>query len=212
MMRDRAAFFDTQVTAEWAAAAFGPDELDKVNRVLALAGLREGMKIIEPGCGTGRLTELLARRVGPAGLVVAFDISPAMTAACIRRAGPFHQAVVCCASAEDFPFPQDDFDLVICHQVFPHFDDKNRALRNLAAALKPTGRFVVFHFIGSAAINDLHRKAHQAVLRDMMPSDAVMRNMLEAVDLDVDYFSDGEEGYVLIASFRPASISVDRAR
>ncbi|MCA1961119.1 MAG: class I SAM-dependent methyltransferase [Desulfomonile sp.] len=163
------------------------------------------MRVIEPGCGTGRLTELLAQRVGPTGLVVAFNISSAMTAACAQRVKRLPQADVYCASAEEFPFPSQAFDLAICHQVFPHFDDKRRAVANLAAALKPTGRFVIFHFIGSDAINDFHRKADPSVLHDMMPSEGVVRELLGSVGLEVLSFSDDEDGYMLTASFAETS-------
>lgn len=212
MNSDKAAFFDTQVEAEWAAAEFTPVESDKVDRVLNIAGLRNGMKVIEPGCGTGRLTKVLAQRVGPTGRVVAFDISLAMTDACMRRVATLQQAEVCCACAEEFPFPRAEFDLVVCHQVFPHFDDKRRAVENLTSALKPTGRFVAFHFIGSEAINDLHRKAHPSVLHDMMPPKQAMKDLFSSVGLEVDYLSDSEDGYVLCAGFTALSGRVNRVR
>lgn len=46
----------------------------------------EGMTVLEPGPGMGFFTLELARRVGPAGRVVAVDIQPRMLAALRRRA------------------------------------------------------------------------------------------------------------------------------
>jgi 2-polyprenyl-3-methyl-5-hydroxy-6-metoxy-1,4-benzoquinol methylase len=41
-------------------------------------GLAPGMKVLDAGCGPGRLTVPLARAVGPGGGVVALDGQPAM--------------------------------------------------------------------------------------------------------------------------------------
>jgi 2-polyprenyl-3-methyl-5-hydroxy-6-metoxy-1,4-benzoquinol methylase len=40
--------------------------------------LRPGMKVLDFGCGPGRLTLPVARQIGPSGTVTAFDIQPAM--------------------------------------------------------------------------------------------------------------------------------------
>ncbi len=48
--------------------------------------VREGMTVLEPGPGMGFFTLEMARRVGPAGRVVAVDIQPKMLASLGRRA------------------------------------------------------------------------------------------------------------------------------
>ncbi len=54
-------------------------------RILA-PHVREGMTVLEPGPGMGFFTLELARRVGPAGRVVAVDIQPKMLERLKRRA------------------------------------------------------------------------------------------------------------------------------
>jgi demethylmenaquinone methyltransferase/2-methoxy-6-polyprenyl-1,4-benzoquinol methylase len=102
---------------------------------------------------------------------------------------------------ENFLFEKQAADVVLCHQVFPHFDDKPLAVRLLANALKPDGKFIVFHFKNSAWINDLHRKAHPAVIVDMIPSEKEMKSMFEAADMMIDELRDDNQGYYLKASF-----------
>ena len=41
--------------------------------------IREGMTVLEPGCGMGYFTLDLARRVGPSGRVVALDVQESAT-------------------------------------------------------------------------------------------------------------------------------------
>ncbi len=48
--------------------------------------VRDGMLVLEPGCGMGFFTLELARLVGPRGRVVAVDVQPKMLAGLVRRA------------------------------------------------------------------------------------------------------------------------------
>jgi ubiquinone/menaquinone biosynthesis C-methylase UbiE len=48
--------------------------------------VREGMIVLEPGCGMGYFTLSLARMVGPEGRVVAVGIEPKMLSMLARRA------------------------------------------------------------------------------------------------------------------------------
>ena len=44
-------------------------------RFLLDAGLAQGMKVIEFGCGTGNMTKWIAEQIGPDGRIVAVDSS-----------------------------------------------------------------------------------------------------------------------------------------
>lgn len=201
MNHTKAAFFDTQVDAEWAASEYSPVELSKIHRMIELAGISPGEMIIEPGCGTGRLTEILSRLVGPHGSVLAMDISEGMTKDCARRTWSLQNVTVECSPVESYAFEKNAFDVVVCHNVFPHFDDKPRAVQVLANALKRSGKFVVFHFMNSEWINDLHRKTHPCVLNDLIPTSKEMERIFEAEGFRIDHFSDDEKGYLLRATF-----------
>jgi demethylmenaquinone methyltransferase/2-methoxy-6-polyprenyl-1,4-benzoquinol methylase len=74
----KAHFFDSEVESDWSSKEYDQDELIKIERILEAGSIREGSRVVEPGCGTGRLTLIIAERIGPSGLVVANDISPMM--------------------------------------------------------------------------------------------------------------------------------------
>ena len=59
-MNSKAEYFDSQIESEWANKEYKQEDLDKISRMLRLAQWRPDMGILEPGCGTGRLTEVLA--------------------------------------------------------------------------------------------------------------------------------------------------------
>ncbi|MGC8602722.1 MAG: class I SAM-dependent methyltransferase [Desulfomonilaceae bacterium] len=126
MYFQKAEFFNTQVNEPWAADQYNFDELNKINRMLNLSIIGEGMRILEPGCGTGRLTRILADRVGATGFVLAMDISERMVDECREKVNSLTNVQVSCAAVENHDFSTSQFDAIICHQVFPHFDDKNK--------------------------------------------------------------------------------------
>src|SRR5712671_5705925 len=75
--------------ASWqASAAQRQRSLAEVTEVLfAQAGLAPGARVLEIGSGTGDLALLAARRVGPAGTVLATDASAAMLEVAARILG-----------------------------------------------------------------------------------------------------------------------------
>ena len=81
-----------------------------------LAGVDRGQRVLDVGCGPGALTAELVARVGPAA-VSAVDPSASFVAAARER----HPAVsVQQASAEQLPFPDQAFDVVLA-QLVVHF-------------------------------------------------------------------------------------------
>lgn len=67
MNRDKAKFFDAQAGADWAADEYGEVERPKLERLLKQSELGPGQRVLEPGCGTGRLSQVLAQVVAPPG-------------------------------------------------------------------------------------------------------------------------------------------------
>ncbi len=200
MNQDKAAYFDTQIDAPWANTEYGSEDLAKLNRVFALVEVGEGMHVLEPGCGTGRLTEILTERIGPSGHVLACDISRKMVEAARHRLAGRENREIVQAAVEDLPLEDSMFDIIMCHQVFPHLDDREKALSRFARALKPTGKLIVMHFVNYGQINDRHRKAGTAVENDMMPSADEMKRLFTSAGFVIDVFTDDEMGYLMVAS------------
>ena len=190
-------YFDEQVKAPWSSMEYGEDERKKLDRLFGHIGSLEGMTILEPGCGTGRLTEVLSGGVGAEGKVIAMDISPKMVEAAKSRLADHQNVEIAIAAIEDFPIMPESYDLILCHQVFPHFADKAKVLKLLAGALKTGNRLIIIHFINFDQINDRHRKAGTAVEQDMMPSHKEMERLFKKAGLTIEFLRNDELGYFL---------------
>ncbi len=199
MNADKAAFFDSQTESEWSSSDYTETELMKIHRILVAAGIQPGSRVIEPGCGTGRLTRIMSQLVGPRGHVLASEISPKMLEKARMCIGDTDNVELFLGPIEDFYLEKHSFDAVVCHNVFPHFDDKPSAVLRLAHGLKLHGSFVVSHFMNSSGVNDLHRKTNPAVARDFLPCDDEMKGLFAESGLVISYILDDEHGYLLKA-------------
>src|SRR6266508_3703719 len=85
--------------------------------LIAAAGVRPGQRVLDVGCGTGYFARLLARAVGPDGLVVGIDPSPEMIAYARRKTGRAGNAQFQVGTAEALDVPAEQFDVVVSSLV-----------------------------------------------------------------------------------------------
>ncbi len=190
-------FFDG-CAAEGIMDSFVPEEEPRVARMMARWGVRPGLRIIEPGCGSGRLTERLARAVGRRGMVLAFDLSESMIRKAQRRRLP-RRARFLLASAHAIPARTAAFDSAICFHAFPHFEDPPRALAELARTLKRGGSLWIEHLRCRAAVNKIHRGAGPPIRRHLIPPAAAMKKLLRTAGFRLKRLSDSSSGYSVLA-------------
>jgi trans-aconitate 2-methyltransferase len=100
--------------------------------------LRGDERVLDAGCGTGRVTELLVERV-PNGSVVAVDGSAAMVEQARARLGD--RAETFTVDLLDLQVTQP-FDAILSTATFHWIADHQRLFARLHAALRPGGRLV----------------------------------------------------------------------
>ena len=99
--------------------------------------------VLEVGCGTGFFLLNLAQ-AGFVGQAHCTDISPGMVKACVDNGRDLGIAVSGrVADAEDLPYPDATFDLVVGHAVLHHLPDLDAAFAGFRRVLKPGGRLVI---------------------------------------------------------------------
>jgi ubiquinone/menaquinone biosynthesis C-methylase UbiE len=116
------------------------------DRLLALAALRPGERVVDVACGTGLVALRAAGIVGPSGIVVGTDISERMVAhaQAAAIAGGLRHARFARLDAEDLhDLPARAFDAALCALGLMYVPDPARALAEMARLLVPGGRTVV---------------------------------------------------------------------
>jgi ubiquinone/menaquinone biosynthesis C-methylase UbiE len=104
-------------------------------RLVAFAGIADGMRALDVGCGSGLLTSALADRLG-AAKVAAADPSEPLLAACAARVPG---ADVRRAPAEELPWPDGSFDVVLSQLVLNFVADADVAVAEMRRVAGPGG-------------------------------------------------------------------------
>ena len=112
--------------------------------ILQEVPLREGMTVLDFGCGPGGYILLLSRRIGAAGTIYALDASPLAVRRAERLARRNGLAnVKGILSHGPLPLVTGSLDAVLMYDVFHMLPDPQAVLREMHRLLKPTG-FVSF--------------------------------------------------------------------
>jgi 2-polyprenyl-3-methyl-5-hydroxy-6-metoxy-1,4-benzoquinol methylase len=110
------------------------------DRVLRAAGFRKGMRVLDVGCGAGDVSFLLARLVGPRGIVVGVDQSAAAITIAQKRAdgAGLENMEFLVSELRDFSSPQL-FDAAFGRFVLIYQSDPVAALRHVASQVRIGG-------------------------------------------------------------------------
>ncbi|MFE7409138.1 class I SAM-dependent methyltransferase [Streptomyces laurentii] len=126
-------------------------------------------RVLDVACGTGLVSRLFAGRVAE---VTGVDITPEMA----EQARPHLDRLVI-SPAEDLPFPDGTFDIVVCRQGI-QFMTLPDAVASMVRVLKPGGRIVL---VNLCAYGPLDRDEYFEVLRLRNP---VRRHFFLPADLE----------------------------
>ena len=110
--------------------------------VLDRLPLRGDERVLDAGCGSGRVTEQLAERI-PDGHVIALDGSPSMIEAARERLAPFGDRIEYVVADLGAPLPiEGDVDAVLSTATFHWVPDHDALIANLAAVTRAGGWLV----------------------------------------------------------------------
>ena len=147
-------FFDT-IAPKWDNEPIAEKEI--LDIILDNAGVKENSNVLDVACGTGVLFPYYLHRNVKS--ITAVDLSPEMVKIAKSK---FPQAEVICGDAENVTF-DNQFDVIMIYNAFPHFPEPEKVIKNLAKALKSNGRFTIAHGMSKKELDMVHQKTAGAV-------------------------------------------------
>ena len=139
------------------------DEL--VQLFVTLAGLQPHERVLDVGCGIGRVARPLAHYIRPPGAYEGFDVVEEGVAWCARRYardhphfrfrlaevanGMYRPGAAVSASEYTFPYADESFDFAFATSLFTHLlpADADRYLSEMARVTRPAGRILATFFL-----------------------------------------------------------------
>jgi SAM-dependent methyltransferase len=192
-----------------------------------LGGLQPGHRVLDVGCGIGRMARPLTGYLSAQGSYDGFDVNREGIGWCRRRYGRFanfhfktadlfnkryNPAGARAASEYVFPYEDETFDFAICASVLTHLleDEVEQYLAQLRRVLRPGGRALTTWFLlehdarariaaGQSGLPFIDPENHVAVVSEDMPEEAV------AYDEGWVYDQVGEADLEIVEPVHPGS-------
>jgi len=170
-MDSRKKYFESY-TDEW-DKMFTAEDLEILSFLIDSFNIQTGARVVDLGCGTGILFDMLRRKVGKDGIVVGVDFCSEMVRKA-RQNFPFETICEIDADVEYLPLKERCFNCAISFAAFAHFTDPRKVIKEVARVLKSGGQFHIVHLMGSKELGDYHHRTGGPVANDHLPSDEDM--------------------------------------
>jgi ubiquinone/menaquinone biosynthesis C-methylase UbiE len=199
---DRLRVFFESLAEEWDAQQ--PPNRDEILRQMLAPfdiALQSAQAILEVGTGTGALIPQL-RAHAPTARLISIDLAETM----------LHYARQRCSSASliqcdvhRLPFSSaliglNAFDMVVCHNSFPHFVDPPTAIAEFVRVLRGDGHILIVHDLSREQVNAIHQGSRASVIHnDLLPPSTELAKMLENFGFEIIDYEDSESRYTMHA-------------
>jgi SAM-dependent methyltransferase len=172
-----------------------PDDGPGYAAAVAELGLREGDRVLDAGCGTGRALPPLRAAVGPLGVVLGADLTPTMLNEAVR-AGRDRDGRLLLADVTALPLRSRSLDAVFGAGLISHLPRPAENLRELARVVRPGGVLALFHPIGRAAL--AARQGRQITPEDLR-AEPNLRPLLAASEWRMTSYVDEDDRFLALA-------------
>jgi SAM-dependent methyltransferase len=174
----------------------GADGADPHRWAVAQLGAPVGGVAVDLACGTGRALAALRAAVGPAGQVIALDITREMLAEIAVR-GRAHLAVPVLADATALPLATRSVDAIFAAAWLPRRPGVVAQLAELARVTRAGGRLALFRASGRA---EVARRRNRSLSPEDVGDPVQISAALVAAGWHCDSIQDEAHRYLVLAT------------
>ena len=151
-----------------------------LEKFVSCFGLKAGDRVLDVGTGTGVIIPFLIRIVKPLGSITAIDYSKKMVQISKGKFSHLPNVAIKHLDVEEIDFPSESFDAVTCFGLFPHLENKKKALLQMRRVLVSGGKLIIAHALSSNEIKLHHRiRKRSPVSQDELPQKSEMIRLLK---------------------------------
>jgi len=167
------------------ASSFGDKGLtlsskDILNWIMGVFTLNKNYRVLDVATGTGHLSRTIAPHVKE---VIAIDITPEMLEQAREETAKMDldNITIEQENAEDLPYPNDFFDLVISRLAIHHFEKPNKQLEEMVRVCKPNHSLGIIDLLAPEDENIAEMYNHLERLRDPSHTVALSKAQMERI-------------------------------
>jgi demethylmenaquinone methyltransferase/2-methoxy-6-polyprenyl-1,4-benzoquinol methylase len=173
MTENEIAYFD-KLAAQWDDNEFYSTP-QRINHVLDIVNVKEGMHVLDLGTGTGVMMPYLLERVGAEGKVLGVDISEGMLH-CARSKHGASMFLKADIERERLP---GKYHRILMYCVYPHLQRPISTIKKIVSQnLVNNGTLTIAFPTVAAHINNVHRNRH--IYSRLLPPAATLAAQLQA--------------------------------
>ncbi|MEQ1853164.1 MAG: class I SAM-dependent methyltransferase, partial [Chthoniobacteraceae bacterium] len=148
------------------------EEEERTDLLVEALGLKPGMHVADIGCGTGYLSERMARKILPDGIVYGVDIQQEMLDMLDRkmRLKQIPNVKPVLGGEVDPKLAPESCDVMVMVDVYHEFELPYEMMRKMVPALKKGGRLVFVEFRAedpTVPIKEVHKMSEAQVKKEM---------------------------------------------
>lgn len=192
---DNREYFNS-IAEKWDQIVFHDE--NKIQKIIEMMDIKIGDNVLDVGTGTGILIPFIMARIQRTGSITAVDISEKMIEVAANKYGHYDNVKFIVDDVINADLPLHYYDIVVCYSMFPHFENKQKAVDRLSLLIKQGGRLAICHSQSRESINSLHKNADDAVKNDSLPNMECMKNYFNMAGLTVVCEADNSDMFVII--------------
>jgi len=170
--------FFNQMASKWDEKYLTEELLSFLDEFVSRFGIMAEQNVLDLGTGTGVLIPFLLKQIGSSGSITAIDYAENMVQICTKKFSHISNVTIMNQDVASLDLLPNSFDAITCFGLFPHIENREKALCNMNRVLKHGGRLIIAHALSSQEINNCHRKVSHSVVNDTLPEESVMKKLL----------------------------------